>query len=82
MSLAAQVSPLLRIMAFEVVASTIDGRPVFSLADVVDPLPRKNGNCLRRARKLVGGRGHVLVGRAGLGWDDFSASARKIEGIY
>lgn len=74
----------LRLVAFVVVASTIDGSPVFSVADIIEPLPGNNYNTrklLRGARLTAGERGHVMVGRANLEWDDYSASARRIDGL-
>lgn len=78
----ASTRKMLRFVAFQVVASTIDGAPVYSIADILEPLPQYNGKLLRSARKTAGGRGYVLIGRASLPWVDFEASARCVEGIY
>lgn len=71
----------LRMIAFVVVASTIDGSPIYSIADIIEPLPQHNAKLLRSARLTAGERGYVMVGRAGLEWDEYSASARRIDGL-
>lgn len=74
----------LRLVAFLVVASTIDGKPIFSIADIIEPLPGNNYNIrklLRSARLTAGHRGYVMVGRANLEWEDYDASARRINGL-
>lgn len=75
----------LRYIVFEVVASTPDGKPVYSVADIVEPLIKYYGQQLRRARKLAGPRGYVLVGRVptdGTLWPQWEANARRIDGTY
>lgn len=75
---------LLRFVVFQVVASTPDGHPVYSVADIIEPLPvgRYQSRLLRGARKTAGPRGYVLVGRANLPWDRFEASARRVAGEF
>jgi hypothetical protein len=72
----------LRFVAFQVVASTPDGRPVYSIADIIEPRARYRATLLRSARLTAGPRGYVLAGRAGLEWPDFQASARRVDGLY
>ena len=73
----------LRIVAFQVVASTIDGRPVYSVADIIEPrTPRYCKSLLRSARLTAGPRGYVMVGPANLEWPEFDASARRVSGLY
>lgn len=76
--------PQLRFVVFEVVASTPAGEPVFSVADILEPLPtgRNQSKLLRGARRTAGPRGYVMVGRAGVEWPAFKASARRVEGAY
>jgi hypothetical protein len=71
----------LRYVAFQVVASTPAGEPVYSIGDIIEPLPRHNATLLRNARRTAGMRGYVLVGRVGLDWPAFEATARRIGGI-
>jgi hypothetical protein len=71
----------LRFIAFVKVASTPDGKPVYSIADIIEPLPRHNGSLLRSARITAGERGYVLVARAGLEWDDYKACCRRVPGL-
>lgn len=71
----------LRFIAFQVVASTTDGKPVYSMADIIDPLPRHTSSLLRGARMTAGSRGYVLVGRASDDWKAFEAGARRIAGM-
>lgn len=72
-------TPILRFVAFQVVASTPAGEPVYSVADIIDALPRYNTKLLRSARKTAGPRGYVLVGRAG---EDIDSSSLRIGGLY
>ena len=72
---------MLQIVAFQVVASTPAGEPVYSVADIIEPLPRFNAKLLRSARRTAGMRGYVLVGRAGLDWPAFEAGARRVGGV-
>lgn len=72
----------LRYVAFQVVASTPAGEPVYSIADIIEPLQRYRSSLLRSARFAAGLRGYVLVGRAGLPWDEFERTARRLDGIY
>lgn len=74
---------MLRLVAFQVVASTPDGRPIYSVADIIEPNRTKYyAQLVKSARRTAGPRGYVLVGRAGLEWPDFEASARRVEGLY
>lgn len=75
-------SPQLRYIVFVVVASTPDGKPVYSVADIIEPLPNghNQSRLLRSALRLAGMRGYVLVGRSGLEWPDFKATARRVGG--
>ncbi len=83
MSSAANAAETLRFVAFQVVASTPAGAPVYSIADVIEPLPPWNARIFRAARKTAGARGYVLVGRArACSWADFEASARRVSGVY
>lgn len=77
-------SPLLRFVVFQVVASTPAGEPVYSVADILEPLPtgRNQSRLLRGARRTAGPRGYVLVGRAGMEWPAFEATARRVQGRY
>lgn len=68
----------LRFIALVVVASTPDGAPIFSVADILEPLPRFNAKLLRSARLTAGPRGHVLVGDAAKQPETY----RKIDGLY
>jgi hypothetical protein len=72
----------LRFVAFQVVASTPNGEPVYSVADIIEPTPKYRAKLLRSIRKTAGPRGYVMVGRAGMEWPDFKASARHIGGTY
>lgn len=72
----------IRFVAFYVVASTIDGKPVYSVADIIEPKPRYAARLLRSSRLIAGPRGYVLVGRNESEWSDFEASARRINGLY
>ncbi len=74
-------APQLRFVAYVVVASTIDGHPLYSIADIIEPTSRYRGQLLRNARRTAGLRGYVLVGRSGLEWPAFEASARRIVGV-
>jgi hypothetical protein len=74
--------PALRFVAFQVVASTPDGAPVYSIADIIEPLPQYNRHLLRSARLTAGPRGYVLAGRPNLPWDEFQNTARRIDGLY
>jgi hypothetical protein len=76
------MSTHLRFVAFQVVASTPAGEPVYSVADIIEPLSngRNQSKLLKNARKTAGMRGYVLVGRVGMEWPDFEASARRIAG--
>lgn len=71
----------LQIVTFVVVASTPAGAPIYSVYDIAEPLPRYSCKILRGARRTAGLRGYVLVGRAGLPWSDYEATARRVEGI-
>lgn len=71
---------MLRFIAFVVVASTPDGKPVYSVADILDPLPRHNAKMLRAARFTAGERGHVLVGSVNAAYDDKKAW-RRVDGF-
>jgi hypothetical protein len=79
--LAAQDTTL-RLVAFEVVASTPDGVPVYSIADIIEPRRRYYRDCLRSARLVAGARGYVLAGPVNLDWDEFKAAARRLDGLY
>lgn len=68
----------LRYLAFAKVASTPDGRPVYSLFDILEPLPRSRRSLLRNARLTADSDGYVLVGDATKGSDTY----RKIPGLY
>lgn len=72
----------LRFVAFQVVASTIDGKPVYSVADISEPLPRYNRSLLRSARLIAGPRGYVLVYRPTEDWSEFETKARRVPGLY
>lgn len=75
-------APQLRYIAFQVVAYTPAGEPVYSVADIIEPLPngRNQSKLLRNAQLTAGPRGYVLVGRAGLEWSDYEATARRVGG--
>lgn len=70
---------MLRFTAFVLVASTPDGKPLYSVADIVEPKPRYNAKMLRAARFVAGERGHVMVDRAGTNW--CVSKARRIDGL-
>lgn len=72
----------LQYVAFQMVASTIDELPIYSVADIIEPLVKYRGKLLRYVRKTAGPRGYVLVGRAGLEWPEFEATSRRVNGIY
>jgi hypothetical protein len=75
----------IRFVAFQVVASTPAGTPIYSLADIIEPRQRYRYSLLRSARLTAGPRGYVLVGRAvsGFGsWDEFERTARRIDGLW
>lgn len=72
----------LRLVAFQVVASTPAGAPVYSIADIIEPRRRYYRDCLRSARLVAGPRGYVLAGPVNLDWDDFKAAARRLDGLY
>lgn len=83
MTLALQ-NPQLRFIAFQVVASTPDGHPIYSVADIIEPRSRRYcGQLLRSARKTAGFRGYVLVGRVPTTelWPEWEAAARKVGGL-
>lgn len=73
---------MLKFIVFQLVASTPAGEPVYSVADIVEPLPRYNSKILRGARRIAGPRGYVLVGRADIDWPAFDVMARRIDGTY
>lgn len=78
---------MLRYIAFQAVASTPDGRPVYSVADIIEPLPygRNQSKLLRSARLTAGLRGYVLVNRVfdhDMPWSEWEACARRVEGLY
>lgn len=71
----------LRYVAFQNVGSD-DGTPVYSVVDIIEPGSTKyQGSLLRRARKIAGQDGYVMVGLAGLEWPEFNATARRVEGL-
>lgn len=73
----------LRFVAFQVVASSPDGKPIYSVADIIEPNRTKyHTQLLRNARKTAGPRGYVMVGPRNLDWKEFDAIARRINGIY
>lgn len=72
----------LRFVAFQVVASSPDGKPIYSVVDIIEPLAQYRTNLLRNARKSAGPRGYVMVGRNDLNWEQFDATARRINGTY
>jgi len=72
----------LRLVAFQVFASTPDGAPVYSVADIIEPRRRYYRDCLRSARLVAGPRGYVLAGPVNLPWDEFENAARRLDGLY
>lgn len=72
----------LRLVAFQVVASTIDGAPVYSVADIIEPRLPYYRDLLRSARITAGPRGYVLAGPIGLPWNEFESRARRVDGLY
>jgi hypothetical protein len=74
---AASSASQLRIIALTLVASEPDGKPVYSVADILDPLPRCAARLLRSARLTAGLRGYVLLGDA----NKCPETYRRVEGL-
>jgi hypothetical protein len=70
-----------RYVAFVHVASEPDGSPVYSITDIIEPLPKYRATLLRSARLTAGERGYVEVGPAGIEWDAWKTTARRINGL-